>query len=63
MYEDALEVTDAEDMADYILSLDGMSDLQRLTREEVRSVLIKNMRDGVLRVPKEYGMFIAGESL
>ena len=63
LYEDALEVTDAEDMADYILSLDGMSDLQRLTREEVRSVLVKNMRDGVLRVPKEYGMFIAGESL
>ena len=60
LYEDSLEVTDAEDMADYIFSLTGMADLQKLPREEVRSVLEKHMTDGVLRVPKEYGMFIAG---
>ena len=59
LYEDALEVTDAEDMADYIYSLAGMSDLQKIPRDEVRRVLEKNMRDGILHVPKEYGMFIA----
>ena len=59
IYEDSLEVTDAEDMADYIYSLTGMTDLQKLPRSEVKSVLEKNMRDGVLYVPKEYGMFIA----
>lgn len=58
-YEDSLEVTDAEDMADYIYSLTGMTDLQKLPRSEVKSVLEKSMRDGVLYVPKEYGMFIA----
>ena len=59
LYEDSLEVTDAEDMVDYIYSLTGMTDLQKLPRNEVKSVLEKNMRDGVLYVPKEYGMFIA----
>ena len=59
LYEDSLEVTDAEDMADYIFSLAGMADLRQLPREEVLAVLKRNMRDGVLHVPKEYGMFIA----
>ena len=60
LYEDSLEVTDAEDMVDYIYSLSGMTDLQKMPRSEVKSVLEKNMRDGVLHIPKEYGMFIAG---
>ena len=59
MYEDSLAVTNVEDMVDYTFSLTGMTDLQKLSVSEVRSVLEKNMRDGVLRVPKEYGMFIA----
>lgn len=59
LYEDSLEVTDAGDMADYIFSLAGMTELQKLPREEVQSVLEKNMTSGVLHVPKEYGMFIA----
>ena len=58
-YEDALEVTDAEDMAEYICSLAGMTELQNLPRDEIRSVLERNMSDGILRVPKDYGMFIA----
>ena len=58
-YEDSLEVTDVEDMVDYIKSLTGMSELRKLPREEIRSVLEANMRDGILHVPKEYGMFIA----
>ena len=63
LYEDSLEVTDAEDMADYIFSLAGMSGLRRLPREKVLAVLERNMVNGILRVPKEYGMFIAGETL
>ena len=58
-YEDALAVTDVEDMVDYIYSLSGMSDLRKLPRETVRAVLASHMSGGVLRVPKEYGMFIA----
>lgn len=59
MYEDSLAVTNVEDMVDYIFSLTGMTDLQKLSVSEVRSVLEKNMRNGILYVPKEYGMFIA----
>ncbi len=58
-YEDSLEITNVDDMVDYIYSLTGMTDLQRLPRSDVKSVLVKNMRDGILYVPKEYGMFIA----
>ena len=60
MYEDSLAVTNVEDMVDYIFSLTGMTDLRKLSVSEVRSVLEKNMRNGILHVPKEYGMFIAG---
>lgn len=59
LYEDALEVTNVDDLVDYIRSLTGMTDLQKLPEETIRSVLVQNMRDGVLRIPKEYGMFIA----
>ena len=59
LYEDALAVTDVEDLVGYIFSLTGMSGLRNLPRETVRSVLASHMTNGVLRVPKEYGMFIA----
>ena len=59
LYEDALAVTDVEDMVDYIYSLTGMSDLRKLPRKTVRSVLASHTVNGVLYVPKEYGMFIA----
>ena len=58
-YEDALEVTDVEDMIDYIYSLPSFSDIQDFDRETLRSVLEKNMHAGILHVPKDYGMFIA----
>ncbi len=58
-YEDALAVTDLDDLLDYIGSLQGLSDLQRLSRETVRRVLEAHTKDGVLYVPKEYGMFSA----
>ena len=59
LYEDALEVTDVEDMVEYIFSLTGMTDLKKIPRDEIRSVLQRNMRNGILHVPKEYGMFTA----
>ena len=59
LYKDALAVTNVDDLVDYICSLTGMSDLRKLPRETIRSVLAAHMVDGVLRIPKEYGMFIA----
>ena len=59
LYRDALEVSDVEDMVDYIFSLTGMTALKELPRSEIRSVLEQHMQNGILHVPKEYGMFIA----
>ena len=59
VYEDALKVTNAEDMADYISSLTGMTNLQKIPKNEVIAVLERNKQDGILNVPKEYGMFVA----
>ena len=58
-YRDSLAVTDMNDMVDYVCSLTGMSVLQEIPCAEIRAALQRRMRDGVLHVPKEYGMFIA----
>ena len=58
-YQDSLAVTDVRDLADYIGSLTGMSELRSIPREEMISVLESACVDGVLSVPKEYGMFVA----
>lgn len=58
-YIDSLAVTDLNDMVDYIYSLSGMTSLYRVPAQEIKDILMKNTTDGVLNVPKEYGMFIA----
>ena len=58
-YEDCLEVTETQDLVDYILSLDGMADIHAVTEEELFRVLEKQKQNGVIRVPKEYGMFVS----
>ena len=58
-YPDSLAVTDVRDLVDYICSLTGMAALRDIPREEMAAVLTANMKDGVLSIPKEYGMFTA----
>lgn len=58
-YEDSLAVTDVNDLVEYIYSLSNMTTLASVPRDEIRAVLTENMADGVLTVPKEYGMFVA----
>ncbi|MCQ2458239.1 MAG: methyltransferase domain-containing protein [Clostridia bacterium] len=58
-YPDALAVTHVEDLADYVYSLSGMSALRELDRETLISEFNARTVDGVLNIPKEYGMFIA----
>lgn len=57
-YADSLVVTDVDDMLDYIESLANMSQAAAVGRSTLKRVLENEMRDGVLHVPKEYGMFI-----
>lgn len=57
-YRDSLEVTNADDMVEYIYSLASMTTLNQVPKENVKKILVDHMVDGVLSVPKEYGMFI-----
>ena len=57
-YEDALEVTNIEDMLDYVYSLSSMTNIERIERETLRQRLEAKVENGVLHVPKEYGMFV-----
>lgn len=58
-YIDALEVTNIEDMVEYIYSLSSMMTLNTVPKQVIKNILLKNTTNGVLKVPKEYGMFIA----
>ena len=53
MYDDALEVTDVNDMLDYIYSLTSMSNINNTPREELKKILESNMTNGSLRIPKD----------
>lgn len=57
-YIDSLEVAEIEDMLDYLYSLTSMMGLDNINRDVVRKVLQQNTSDGILKVPKEYGMFV-----
>ena len=58
VYEDSLAVTNVYDMLNYIYSLTGMSSISKLDRQTLKRILEKEMINGVLNIPKEYGMFI-----
>lgn len=58
-YIDSLAVTDVDDMVEYIYSLSSMTSLNNVPKQIIRDILIRNTTDGILNVPKEYGMFIS----
>lgn len=58
-YTDELRVTDARDLADYIRSMQGVSLSKSADDEELLNRLNARRQDGAIRVPKEYGCFIA----
>ena len=57
-YIDSLEVTDIDELMDYIYS--GITFKNNCTqpREEVRKVLEKHRENGVIKLPKDPGMFV-----
>lgn len=57
-YEDSLAVTNLEDLLEYLYSYEGMTNIMEVERETVKSVLESKKLNGVLSIPKEYGMFI-----
>ena len=57
-YIDSLAVTNIDDLIDYIFSLTSMISLSLLDKEKIKTVLTNKMGNGVLNIPKEYGMFV-----
>ena len=57
-YNDSLDITDLDDLLDYLYSLDGISTITKIDRQLLKVSLQNKMTDGVLHIPKEYGMFV-----
>lgn len=56
--EDALDVTDLGDLIAYLRSMQQMSSLADVPDETLLSAFRPRMVDGVLSLPKEYGIFV-----
>ena len=56
--EDGLEVTDVYDLAAYVRSTISFGCIREWPEEELTARLQAQMADGVIRIPKEYGLFI-----
>lgn len=57
-YKDSLEVTNIDDLMEYIYSGITFKNACKLSPDEVRNKLLSCMEDGVLRLPKDPGMFV-----
>lgn len=58
-YIDSLAVTNIDDMVEYIYSLSSMTSLNSVPKQVIKDILMDNTTNGILNVPKEYGMFIS----
>ena len=59
LYDDELQVTCIDDLVRYIQSFKGISEIGSLEEGIIRKRLEREFNNGVLIIPKEYGMFIA----
>lgn len=57
-YVDSLEITEIDDLINYIESLEGMHETFKMDKSTLKERLISKMENGVLTIPKEYGMFV-----
>ncbi len=56
--DDALDVTNLQDLIAYLRSMAGMTVLADLPDDLLLDVFSAHMKDGVLSLPKEYGLFV-----
>lgn len=56
--EDGLRITHIPDFVDYVLSMSSLSGMENASAEVLQSAFEKKAVNGILYVPKEYGMFI-----
>ena len=57
-YEDSLRITDIDDLMDYLCSLASFKAIMDLPVRKMRHILEQHVTDGIIELPKEYGMFI-----
>ena len=63
-YEDFLEVSEAEDLVEYIFSMTSMKSIPGSAREEmIRYFESRKNNQGIIRIPKIYGMFICRKNV
>lgn len=58
LYEDSLEVTNLDDLLDYMFSGIHFQKACTLDRAAIKNILEKEMVNGVFKIPKEAGMFV-----
>ena len=56
--DDALDITDLHDLIAYLRSMQGMTVLADIPDERLLTTFAGHMKDGMLSLPKEYGIFI-----
>lgn len=56
--DDGLAIADINDFADYIYSLSSLTNMDKVPRETLLDALKSRVENGILYVPKEYGLFI-----
>ncbi len=57
--EDGLAITNLDDIIEYIYSSTRMMNVADVDRDTLENILRSKMVDGVIYIPKEYGMFVA----
>ena len=58
-YMDSLAVSNVNYMVEYIYLLSSMMPLRNVPKQDIKNILLQHTSDGILNVPKEYGMFRA----
>lgn len=61
--EDGLEITNLDDFIEYIYSTTRMANIADVDRDTLEQILRSRMVDGVIYIPKEYGMFVARKGI
>ncbi len=58
-YKDSFHITNIDDLAGYIVSLASLHGIGTLPKEKIYEVLRAHEENGVIDLPKDYGMFVA----
>ena len=59
IYKDSLHITDVDDLVKYLGSMTSLKVLDDVPFEKLKEIVMEHAVNGVVDLPKEYGMFIA----